>query len=633
MKQFLAGLGDEQISLIKEEGKIARSRILTMTTLAKSGHPGGSMSVLDVLLTVYKTADVNPRNPQEEGRDRIIISNGHVSPAVYSCLAANGFFDADEMVSQFRLAGSIYEGHVEPDVPGVEWATGNLGQGLSAAAGFALADREKGYKNNVFVIMGDGEQQKGQIGEARRFCKKFGLNNITVFVDYNRLQIGGSIEKVMPQNIAENYKADGWSVIEINGHDIAEISSAIAKASQIDSPVMILAHTVMGKGVSFMENKAGFHGAPLSEEQLADALKELDMPDRLAEFKKMRAEVGKLELPEHKSNFNLKFETGRPKVYESKTDNRSGWGNAIADLAEINKDKNTNIIVFDCDLQGSVKLNAFEKVLPNRFFQSGIMEHNTAVVAGAVSKAGFQTFWADFGVFGVNEAINQHRLSDINKANLKVVTTHVGLDVGEDGKTHQCIDYIGMMKNLYHFRVIVPADANQTDRAVRFLINQPGNYLLAMGRSKLGIIKNSAGDIYYDENYVFEYGKADKLREGKDGALLVTGTLTERATEVVDKLAEKGIKLQLWNVASPNDTDEEMIKEAVATGKIFTYEDHTIHTGLGNSVAQKMADMKLCAEFERFGVEDYAMSGNSADVYRLCRLDTDSVVERISEKY
>src|SRR6056297_1021252 len=167
---------------LKKQANQARAAILKMTTLAKSGHPGGSMSTIDYLTTLLKLAKLDPENPKWEKRDRIVFSHGHVSPAAYSAFALRGFFPLEEAVSQFRLAGSIFEGHVEPDVPGIEWASGNLGQGLSAACGFALACLQKGIKNHIYVLMGDGEQQKGQLSEARRFAVKYKMNNIIGFI-------------------------------------------------------------------------------------------------------------------------------------------------------------------------------------------------------------------------------------------------------------------------------------------------------------------------------------------------------------------------------------------------------------------------------------------------------------------
>ena len=288
--------------------------------------------------------------------------------------------------------------------------------------------------------------------------------------------------------------------------------------------------------------------------------------------------------------------------------------------------------MLDNDLQGSVKTNKFESILPENYIECGIMEHHTATMAGALSKEGFQVFFPGFGVFGVDETYNQHRLNDINKTSVKIITTHVGLDVGEDGKTHQCIDYVGITKNLFDTKIIIPADGNQTDHVTRYIVNKYGNYLVSMGRSKYEPIRKIDGSIFYDENYQFVYGKADLLREGDRAALLVMGTFTSNAIKVYELLKEKGIKISVWHIASPTDIDEEMISQAVNNGYIFTYEDHNVHTGLGNAVAEKMVEMQKMCPLHKFGVEKYAMSGKSSDIFRLCKLDAVSVANKIAEK-
>ncbi len=628
----------ERIKKIKEQAIFARSAILHATTLAGSGHPGGSMSTIDIFLTLYEMLNIDPDIYRSPERDRIVVSNGHVSPGAYAALALNGFFSMEEFVSQFRLCGSIFEGHVERTVPGIEWGSGNLGQGLSAGCGFSLAAKIKGLPYNVFVMMGDGEQQKGQLSEARRFAAKYGLNNLTGIVDYNQLQISGDIKEVMPQDIKKNYISDGWHVLEINGHNISEIGEAVREAVSIDKPVMILAHTVMGKGVSFMENKEKYHGAALSEEQLTEALKELGCDNDPERYRQLRdsfqckpadsSQNNTVQPEENHGFFNLS--QGKPIVYDKQLDNRSAWGNAIADLAELNKKKPyTPILVFDCDLQGSVKTKDFEKILPHNFIQSGIMEHHTATMSGSISLEGFQTFFADFGVFGVDETYNQHRLNDINHTNLKLIVTHVGLDVGEDGKTHQSLDYLALIRNLFHFKPIIPACPNQTDRIIRFLINREGNYLVAMGRSKVPVLLKEDGSPYYDENYRFEYGIADLVRDGNDGALVTMGSLAGEAMIICDRLREKGIHLQLWAVSCPVALEENFLKKAAATKFIFTYEDHNIHTGLGSIVADRLVELQLHTRLIKFGVTDYALSGKSKDVFRFAGLDGDTVSEQI----
>lgn len=619
-----------------DQQKVAsRAAILTMTTLSQSGHPGGSMSCIDILMSLYQTMNIDPKDPNKEDRDHVIVSNGHISPAVYTALGMKGFFKLEDAISEFRLARSIFEGHIEPHVPGVEWASGNLGQGLSAACGFALANKIKKINNQVYVLMGDGEQQKGQISEARRFAKKYQLNNITCFVDFNQLQINGDIHQVMPQNISQNFMSDGWEVLEIDGHNTIEILTAIEKAKEIPAPVMILAHTVMGKGVSFMENKEKYHGSTLSKDECLKALLEIGSDMDFNYFEAKRNEAIKsgqrAHYPVHHSKA-IQLKESSCRVYQQSTDNRSAWGNALEDIAKVNHESNTKLAVYDCDLMGSVKTNGFAKEMPETFIQAGIMEHHTAVCAAAMSKLNIQTFFADFGVFGIDETYNQHRLSDINETNLKVINTHVGLDVGEDGKTHQCIDYVGLMRNLYHFEVIVPADPNQTDRAVRYAAQHYGNLVMSMGRSKLDIIKKTDHSVYFDEQYQFEYGKADLLREGNDAALLVMGTLCANAVNVVDTLKKEGINIELWNVSCPTKLDADMLLSISKKAVIFTYEDHNVHTGLGAIVADEMMKRCLFTRLVKFGVEDYACSGTADDVYAYCQLDQASIINRIKSE-
>nr|MDK2851487.1 transketolase [Candidatus Cloacimonadota bacterium] len=575
----------------------------------------------------------DPQNPTWPERDRMVVSIGHISPCVYSCLGLQGYFPLEDAIIQYRQYGGLFEGHIERQVPGVEWSTGNLGQGLSAAVGFAMASRINGIDNHTYVLMGDGEQQKGQLSEARRFAAKFKLANLTAIVDYNQLQISGSIHDVMPQRIRQNWESDGWQVMEVNGHDISQILDTLDEAKRDPRPVMILAHTVMGKGVSFMENKAQYHGTPLSEELLKQALQELDLPDELEKYRQLRNEFQPSELSQVDS-FHPHYDLapGKPLLYTSESDCRSAWGKALADLGNLNKDKKNPIVVVDCDLSSSVKTNEFAQILPERFLESGIMEHHAAVMSGAISTTGIQCFWSDFGVFGIDEVYNMQRLNDINHTNLKTVVTHVGMDVGGDGKTHQCIDYISLVRNLFDSRIICPADANHTDRIIRWLINKPGNYFIAMGRSKLPIIKDQDGEIFYDLEYCYEYGKSDILRPGDQGTVFVTGTPVGRALKAVDALREEGIFVELVYISSPLFIDFSLIQNAIKRGLIFTIEDHSIHGGLGTTIAEAIVEAEQKVKLVKIGVPDYSVSGDPVDLFKAAGMDTASLIKRIKEE-
>lgn len=632
-QSFSNKIAELDYSKLQQDAVLCRGDILTMTTLAASGHPGGSMSTIDALLTVYNVANISKNNLHDLNRDRIFISHGHISPAVYSCLARKGILPQDEYIAYFRKAGSMYEGHIERSIPGVEWTTGNLGQGLSAACGAAVAGRVCGNEFDVYVFMGDGEHEKGQITEARRFAAKYNLSNITVIVDYNTLQISGDISKVMPSmNIAASYKSDGWEVIQIDGHNFKDIAAALLKAKSCSKPVCIIAETAMGSGVSFMEHKAGFHGAPLSEEQYYEAMKELKLEPALEKYREMRK--GFMWAAPHIKAENLKINInqGERIIYQPdvKTDNRSAFGAALLDLVKLNKQAgNTDVVVFDCDLAGSVKTNGVEKNFPENFFQCGISEHHTAVCAGAASVNGVISFFADFGMFGVDEVYNQQRLNEINSANLKVVTTHVGIDVGEDGKTHMCIDYIGLLRNIFGFKVIAPADPNQVDAVIRYAAKESGNIHVAMGRSKIPVITKEDGSVFYDDKYTFNYGDIDIIRQGSKGAIVAYGSTLFRAVKVHEILKEKGYDFAVINAASPAYLTDDAFNKIAGYKKIFTYEDHISLTGLYSTIANMALSKKVMIDAAYFGVNEFPMSGQSDEVYDMLGLSPETVAENI----
>ena len=637
VKRFDAEKLDEgSLKRLSELARLARGDILKMTTLAGSGHPGGSMSSIDFYLVLYSYANVHPQSPSDPNRDRIVVSHGHTSPGVYAALGRIGFFPMEAAIINFRKAGSPFEGHVEKGVPGVEWNTGNLGQGLSAGCGFALGSKILKKEFHVFVTMGCGEQQKGQISEARRFAIKYGLDNLTVIIDYNLRQISGVTPEIMPQNISKNFESDGWRVMEVNGHQFQEIYVAFREAALSKHPTVIIAHTTMGKGVSFMEGKEEFHGRALTLEEYKKAIQELGVEDDLDRYRQIR-EKGTFPFIGRKYPMEVpSIQTGNPKNYEKdqKLDNRSAFGNALVDIAKATAQEASPlpIAVFDCDLASSVKTAGFAKQFPNHFFQGGIQEHNTATIAGAISALGLLSFFADFGVFGVDETYNQHRLNDINETNLKLICTHNGLDVGEDGKTHQCIDYVGVMQNLFGYKIIIPADPNQTDRVIRYVAKTHGNFLVAMGRSTIPIILTDKGTPLFGTPYEFRYGHADLVRDGKDAAIITTGGMVCRAVQAWEKLKGKGVEVQILNIPCLSDLDIEAILKAARTGAVVTYEDHHIQTGLGTLIANVLAEHSLPIRFRKMGITQYGSSGKPDDLYRMQGLDVESLVQTVLDE-
>ncbi len=254
-----------------------RMGIIEGVHAAKAGHPGGSLSSADILTYLYfEKMNIDPKNPKKPDRDRFVLSKGHAAPLLYSVLAHRGFFEVEKLTT-LRQIGSILQGH--PDmkhIPGVDMSSGSLGQGISCAVGMALSAKHFGDNYHVYSILGDGEIEEGQVWEAAMFAANKNLSNLTIFVDYNNLQIDGSIEEVnSPYPIDKKFEAFNWHVITIDGHDFNQIEKAIADAEKIDKPVCIVAKTVKGKGISFMENSCAWHGTAPNDEQYEIAMSDL----------------------------------------------------------------------------------------------------------------------------------------------------------------------------------------------------------------------------------------------------------------------------------------------------------------------------------------------------------------------
>lgn len=268
----------DEFAVLKDNALKIRRHIIRMITEAKSGHPGGSLSAVEILTALYfKVMRIKPEDPHWADRDRFVLSKGHAAPVLYSALAEKGFFPVEEL-NRLRKTGAMLQGH--PDmkgIPGVDMSTGSLGQGLSAANGMAIAGKLDKKDYRVYVIIGDGELEEGQVWEAAMASAHYKLDNLTAFIDHNKLQIDGPVDKVMsPEPVADKFRAFGWNVITVDGHDFKQIIEAVETSKTVKGkPTVIVAETIKGKGVSFMENEAGWHGSAPSAEQCEKALSEL----------------------------------------------------------------------------------------------------------------------------------------------------------------------------------------------------------------------------------------------------------------------------------------------------------------------------------------------------------------------
>ena len=629
-------LTDACVTNLKEKARRSRIASLLMTSVANSGHPAGSLSSIDIYTLLWGVINATPENVDDMERDRVVVSHGHTSPGIYSALASWGFFDIELPMAHFRKAGSPFQGHIHREVPGVDWGTGNLGQGLAAGVGFALAANARKSPAHTYVLMGDGEQPKGQLAEARRIASKFNLRNLTAIVDWNNIQISGTLSEVMPTNIRALWEADGWNVLECDGHDFVALYQTLKNAVEHAVPTVILCKTVMGKGVSFMEGSPEYHGKTASLPLLSQAMDELGGDLSLYE-KALEKRTQPAPSFKRQDDYPILLDLGTPANYlaAEKSDNRGAFGKALADVALLNnrvgKNDYTKILAMDCDLAGSVKLDGFAKATPDYFFEMGIQEHATATIAGAASTAGVVALWADFGVFGLDEVYNQQRLNDINHAKTKTILTHVGLDVGEDGSTHQCIDYVGLLSNTFGWKVVVPADPNQTDRVTRWALAENSNVCIAMGRSVLPVVTKEDGTPFYGGDYAFRYGDIDQIRQGNDASILAMGHMVFAALAAREILVDRGYEVQILHCATPLGLRGEDLLRYVKGVPLVTCEDHHVGTGIGAVVANLLLSQRQLIPFEKIGVTHYGESGPSKDVFSNMKMTPQDLADAVEK--
>ncbi len=617
-------LSSQQLSFTQAFAQSCRSSILRMVAQAQSGHPGGSLSCIDYLSLIYTQRVAESNEP-------VVVSNGHISPAVYSVLAELKVLPKEHVIESFRRPTDIYEGHVNRKIPGVFYGTGPLGIGGSVASSFALGNQLSKKEGLVFLLMGDGEQQEGQAYEMMNFAAKYKLGNLLLFVDYNEVQLTDSLQAIMPTNVKGHYAAAGWHVQEVDGHDLEALWEAIQNAEAVkDQPSVIIGKTVMGKGIAFMEGKglekkSDWHGKSPKKEDADAAVALIELTEEEQTVLSEGLAGLKIAIQADSALKTPVVNTGTPKTYgvELLTDCRGAYGAALADLATLNP----HVLAMTADLAESVKTDGVKKLFPDRHIECGIAEQHMMSSAGGLSLRGFVPFCSTFGAFMTSRAKDQARVNDINETNVKMVATHCGLSVGEDGPTHQAIDDISSFAGFFHTSIFEPADPNQCDRIIRHVAGAHGNFYVRMGRSKLPILTKEDGTPFFAGDYEFKPGKADVLRQGKRATIVASGPMVTYALQAAEKL---GGDIEVIAVSSFIPFDAETIAaSAKKTGRVVTAHDHNIDTGLGSFVQEALFEAGILVPVKRLGVSAYQLSGTSDELYVKAGLGVEDIVEAV----
>jgi len=586
---------------LKDAAKLMRGYDLVALNAAGSGHAGGTLSIMDIAAALYlRVADHDPENPNWPDRDRIVWSTGHKAPSLYLGLAFAGFCPIEDVVL-LRKLGSPYQGHPHwLKLPGVEVSTGSLGQGLSIAVGLALAGKLNGKNHKVFCIMGDGEQQEGQIWEAAMEAAHHHLDNLVGIVDCNRLQIDGPVEEVMKvEPLEEKYWSFGWDVRRIDGHNMEQVVEALESAkSHQGSPIVLLADTVKGKGVSFMENIAGWHGKSPNREELVKGLNELGVAERIpvrALLDKAQAYQDKIDrkLQQKMPQFNHDYWWNRALNMKVKMEpTRKGFGQALAENGD-----DERVVCLGLDISGSITISDFYASKPERkkrWISLGIAEQSATSVAAGLAKEGKLPVFGTYATFAAARNLDQIRTSICyGEFNVMIAGAHGGVSVGPDGATHQALEDLFAMCGLPNMTVVVPCDAVETRKATNYL-------LLEHKGPKYIRFAREATPVVTDEQTPFVFGKANVIRlrqpgdsflkafetrlesnyedEGEDLTIIACGPMVPEAMRAAWILRrEFGYETRILNLHTLKPIDEAaIIWAARQTGVILTAEEHQI---------------------------------------------------------
>src|SRR5215831_142908 len=503
------------IEELTDAAHLMRGYDLVALRAAGSGHAGGTLSIMDITAALYlRVADHDPKDANWRDRDRIIWSTGHKAPSLYLGLAFAGFCDVDN-VMQLRKLSSPFQGHPHwLKLAGVEVSTGSLGQGLSIAVGIALAGKLNQQNFRTFCIMGDGEQQEGQIWEAAMEASHHNLDNLVGIVDRNRLQIDGWVKDVMNvEPLEERYRSFGWEVIEVDGHDIKQVVEALQKAKNATpsgKPTAILCNTVKGKGVSFMENIAGWHGKVPNYDEMVKGLEELGLKSNIAYDALLKKAAEYQEEVEAKLDAKLPHFSrdywwnakGTPKVEMEPT--RKGFGKSLA-----NNGDDERIVCLGLDISGSITISDFHNGKPerkNRWLSMGIAEQSATAAAAGLAREGKIPVFGTYGTFAAARNLDQIRVSICyGNFNVLIAGAHGGVSVGPDGAMHQALEDLFAMCGLPNMVVCVPCDALETRKATDYLL------LEHVGPKYIRFAREATPIVTTDET-PFVFGKGNVIR-------------------------------------------------------------------------------------------------------------------------
>jgi transketolase len=603
------------IDIEKLQGIANQLRIhsIASTTAAGSGHPTSCCSAADVVAALFfAQMRYNPKDPHFYNNDRFILSKGHAAPLLYAAWAETGLFPASDLLL-LRTLNSDLEGHPTPRLPFVDVATGSLGQGLSVGVGVALCARLDNLDYKTYVLLGDGEIAEGSVWEAASLAGYYKLNNLVAIVDVNRL--GQSQATAFGHNLdvyRKRFDAFGWRTELIDGHDFEEILEVLAAAGLGDQPLVILAKTFKGHGISFAEDKDGWHGKPLSKDEASIAIAELQ-PKASTGTDVQIQPPSALPAPDNNAP------AGYPAINYKLGDlvaTREAYGVALARLGEADP----RIVAMDGDTKNSTYADKFFKKFPHRFTECFIAEQNLVGVATGFGTRGKVPFASTFACF-FTRAFDAIRVAGISQANLKLVGSHVGVSIGEDGPSQMGLEDIAMMRAVAGSKVLYPSDAVCTEKLMEQMAQNRGIFFLRTSRPKTPVI--------YGNDEQFPIGGAKVLRQGAKATVVAAGVTLFEALKAADALKAEGIAITVIDAYSVKPLGVDVIRAAAQKtgGIVITVEDHYAEGGLGDAVAGELSADGI--KVHKLAVRALPHSGKADELLAKFGINADAIIRTV----
>ncbi|MEO8632343.1 MAG: transketolase [Chloroflexota bacterium] len=590
-----------RLDLYRSLARQLRADSIRCSTAAGSGHPTSSLSAADliaVLLAGHLRYDF--QRPDSLANDHLIFSKGHASPLVYAMFRAAGAIDDAELLT-FRKFGSRLEGHPTPILPWVDVATGSLGQGLPIGVGVALAGKRLlKAPFQVWVVVGDSETAEGSIWEGFDLAGHEGLENVTAILDVNRLGQRGPTELEWNTDAyAARVRAFGWDAVVIDGHDLAQIDDALRRARSASRPTAIVARTVKGKGVSFLEDKPGWHGKTLDAEQAKQALAEIGAEPSRA-----------FDVPSPPAWRPAPLPPAKPvdlKRYTEPLATRKAYGETLATLGAARAD----VVVLDAEVSNSTHAEDFKKTAADRFFEMYIAEQRMVAVAVGMQVVGFVPFASTFAAF-LTRAYDFIRMAAISRANIRLCGSHAGVSIGEDGPSQMALEDLAMMRAVHGSTVLYPCDANQTAKLVVAMADLRGISYIRTTREKTAIL--------YGPEQEFPIGGSSVVRGGGSDdrvTVVAAGITVHEGIKAADELAKAGVKIRLIDAYSVKPIDARGIAKSVREtgGRLVVVEDHWPEGGLGDAVVSGLVSLGVNdIALRHLAVRDMPTSGKPAEL-------------------